>query len=79
MAESPELRKYSHIGLWLAVISLGVFLTWSAVNKKSEVETFSKGASKQETSFTITEQPFSFPCGKFITYDPDRKPTTVKQ
>lgn len=79
MAESPELRKVSHIGLWIAVIIIGSFLLWSAFVKRTDVETFTKGASKQEISFTITEQPFSFPCGKFITYDPDRKPTTVKQ
>lgn len=66
-----SVRTASHIGLWVAVIIIGGFLLWSAFVKRTDVETFAKGASKNETSFTINEGPLSFPCGKFITYDPE--------
>lgn len=42
--ESPDLRKASHIGLWLVVGALVIFLTWSAVNKKSEDNTYRAGS-----------------------------------
>lgn len=38
------IRTASHIGLWIAVIGVGIFLTWSAVNKKSEDNTYRAGS-----------------------------------
>lgn len=44
MIESPELRKVSHIGLWIGLIAIIIFLTWSAVNKKSEDNNYRAGS-----------------------------------
>lgn len=37
-------RLLSHIGLWIFAIGIVIFLTWSAVNKKSEDNTFRSGS-----------------------------------
>lgn len=39
-----QTRVLSHIGLWLVAIGLVVFLSWSAVNKKSEDNTYRSGS-----------------------------------
>lgn len=65
--------------IYIVLLILLVFLVWSAVNKKQEVNDYTKGATHNESSFTINEGPLSFPCGKFITYDPDSKKKVKKQ
>lgn len=47
----------SHIGLWVAVIAVGAFLTWSAVNKHSEDNAYHSGSVDGST--TITRNPLS--------------------
>jgi hypothetical protein len=39
-----EIKTASHIGLWITVIGLVIFLAWSAVNKKSEDNTYQRGS-----------------------------------
>lgn len=43
-----QIRTASHIGLWIAVISLIIFLAWSAVNKKTTEDIYSGKAFHQE-------------------------------
>ncbi len=50
----------SHIGLWVIVVGLGIFLTWSAVNKKSDIDNYAKGANHVENHYT--SWPLSFAC-----------------
>lgn len=61
------------INVVLIIAVLVIFwILWSALSKRTDVETYGRGATKQENSstFTIHEYPLSFPCGKFVTYDP---------
>lgn len=54
MAEAPNLRKASHIGLWF--ISLGVvgWLLWSATHNNTKNQRFS-GDSKQTNNYHIVK------------------------
>lgn len=43
--ETPSgVRAASHIGLWIGIIAIVIFLSWSAVNKKSEDNTYRSGS-----------------------------------
>lgn len=69
----------SHIGLWILVIAIGIFLTWSAVNKKSEDNNYRAGSV--DNSKVINQYPLSMgfgceyikPDGTRPTYKPDGK------
>lgn len=70
------------INILLIICVIAIFwILWSALGKRTEQENFTRGASKNETAFEIHEYPFSFPCGKFITYDPSLggKPRVTKK
>lgn len=55
------MEKASHIGLWICVIGVGIFLTWSAVNKKSEDNTYKSGSI--DNSKVINQYPLSMGFG----------------
>lgn len=42
--ETQPIRTASHIGLWALCIGIIIFLSWSAVNKKSEDNTYRAGS-----------------------------------
>lgn len=54
--ESPNLRKASHIGLWIMVILIGGWLVWSATHTRTmnKTDTFATG-SKQSNIYHITK------------------------
>lgn len=56
--EPKPIRTASHIGLWILVIGLIIFLSWSAVNKKTESNDYAKGSTHIET--TVNDYPLSF-------------------
>lgn len=58
----------SHILLWIVVVGLGIFLTWSAVNKKSDIDNYAKGANHYDIHHTY--YPLSIaPCGALFKID----------
>lgn len=52
MREDPNLRKISHVGLWITVILIGGWLVWSATHSKNTTknESFASG-SKQTNNY----------------------------
>lgn len=70
------IRTASHVGLWIMVISLGIFLAWSAVNKKSEVENNRYGSGAVPVS--LDEKNYGLinlkPCGTLFSFSQDKKP-----
>ena len=68
------IRWIIYVGLTIGMAAM----LWSAFGKRTEVSDYAKGSTHNESSFTINESPFSFPCGKFITYEPN-KPAQVKK
>lgn len=67
----------SHIALWLVVIGIGIFLTWSAVNKKSETDNYAKGSNHAEGH--VTNYPFSFGCVPIDVMDSIRGKAEAKK
>lgn len=53
--EDPNMRKASHVGLWIIVIIIGAWLVWSGTHTKTmnKTDTFASG-SKQTNNYRIT-------------------------
>jgi hypothetical protein len=77
--EPNPIRTASHIGLWIAVIGLVVFLAWSAVNKKSETNEYQKGSDHLEAGVTNNYYPLSLGFGGCVALRPDGTPINKKK
>lgn len=66
----------SHILLWVVLIGLAVFLTWSAVNKKTEDNTYQRGAV--DASHATNVYPLGLSMGGCQYIRPDGKPINAK-
>ena len=62
----------------VVLIGLG-FVYWSLFVKRTEQENFTRGASKQETSFEIHEYPLSFGCSRWDLRDSNVRPQVIKK
>lgn len=76
--ESPELRKVSHIGLWILVLSIGGWLVWQATHTNIENNRYGSG------TIPITQEEHNYglvnlkPCGAFFSFDGQKKEQVKK-
>lgn len=54
------MRKASHIGLWIIVIGIGVWLVYSATHSTTENNKYAPGSASYDVK--ITDWPLSFGC-----------------
>lgn len=76
-----RVRTFSHIGIWIVFICVGIWIMWSALNKRTESNEYTKGASHTENSSEISvhEYPLSFGCARFDLRGNDKKVKKVKE
>ena len=64
MAEIRSGFSWASLLAWLGIIGIVIFLAWSAVNKRSESNDYTKGAVHNEYVVTEHNYPLSLhPCG----------------
>ena len=73
-----RVRTFSHVGIWIVIFSVGLWILWSALNKRTESNEYTKGATHDETSIDLAvhEYPLSFGCARF---DMRGTPTSIKK
>lgn len=61
-----RVRTASHWLTWMILIPITIWILWSALNKKTESNAYSKGASHEETAIDLAvhEYPLSFGCAR---------------
>lgn len=83
MAKAPVLGKPSilSIGAWIALVAICIYLIYAATHK-SDNETFTKGASKNESTTTLSPTanyyPFSFGCAPIMRLQDFKVPEAEK-
>ena len=75
--EPNPIRTASHIGLWIIIVGIGVYLVYSATHTNTENNKYGSG------TIPITHETHNYglinlnPCGALFNFTPD-KPKAIK-